>query len=167
MAKQNKKLYSKEQTEKHVLSKQYVNCLQNIKAIVISEGGKKSNFSDETAINLDCVEQSKSKLQKRNANKTMDMVFSFDNEKIIQMILTEFRLNYTNVNNLSKSELDAKISHSKNLLGHQPTIHNVYLFVFQTKLKQQATSVLRRLYSNKPTHKALDITDLYTEYFVS
>lgn len=47
-----------------------------------------------------------------------------------RLLLVELRTNYANPNNMSKSELERKVSHSKDLLGSEIPIHRQKLFVF-------------------------------------
>ena len=81
------------------------------------------------------------------------------------MVLVELRLNYKKVVNLDKKELDEKITHSKDILGHSPIILNKYYFVFQTNIRQQAVYYLRRLYINKNDVLGIDLDELQAIYF--
>jgi len=81
------------------------------------------------------------------------------------MVLVELRLNYTNWKNLSKKELDEKISHSKIILGQSPLILNHFYFIFSSQIKNQAHNYLRRLYMNKSTVSGIDLNDLKKIHF--
>ena len=95
----------------------------------------------------------------------MDMSFGIKKGNSKEMILCEYRLRYKNINNISKSELDSKIKFSIDILGYEIAIHNIYLFIFSNKLKQQAYNKLRRLYFYKPNHVAIDLEELKSTFF--
>lgn len=165
MEPQNKWKYCEETLESHYISRNYSECIEPLRNLCIAEGAKKSPFSEEKCINIDKVESLLAQKEKRNAQKTMDLSFGLNNGQEKKILLCELRLNYKNVNNLRKSELDSKINYSKKLLGHQPPIFKPYFFIFKSTLKNQAYRVLRRLYFNKKIVEALDLKDLKNEFF--
>lgn len=165
MAKQINWEYCKDITTQHYIAANFNKCIVNFDAFCKAEGAKKTPFSNEECVNLDKVESIMAKSEKRNLRKTMDAFFGIKLGHQKKIILCEFRLNYKNVNNLSKSELDAKLSNSINIIGHNPMINNCYLFVFNSNLKNQAYRRLRALYSNKKTMQAIDLVDLKNLYF--
>lgn len=124
-----------------------------------------NSFSDEECLNMDSIEKKIAQKEKRNARKTMDISFGVVDGKNKRFVLCEYRLNYKNLKNLDKKELNDKLSNTKNLLGFEPPIHNHYYFVFTHKIKQQAINVLRRLYQNKSNMVALDLADLKDIFF--
>ncbi len=69
----------------------------------------------------------------------MDMAFCVNLSKLINIVLLDFRLNNKNVNNLSESEIDQKINHSKNLLSNHNPIYPTYYFIFGKSLKNRHT----------------------------
>ena len=168
MVTQSKWLYCCDTTKEHSVSKRYPNCLEKIDEITKGESIKKlkTRFSEEIALNLDKVESDRTR-GKGNSNSTMDIAFGIKKEgKSKQFILCEYRLNYKNVNNIKKSDLDSKISHSKNLLGAEIPIQTSYLFVFSSKIQKTALNKLRRFSSNKSTlYVAIDVPKLYSSYF--
>ena len=165
MVEKNNWKYCKETTIQHPIALKFENCVEDIGTVSIAEGAKKSPFSHEVCINLDKVERLLAKKQKREAQRTMDISFGikYGNQK--RILLCEYRLNYKNVNNLKKSELDLKISNSKSLVGQDPLVHNYYLFIFNSNLKNQAYHVLRRLYANNNTIEVMDLIDLKNHFF--
>lgn len=165
MGKQNSWLYCSNTTKEHGLSKKHSGCVEKIYDITISEGGKKPPFSSEVALNMDKIELSIAKKDKRNARKTMDMAFGVKRGRSKQFVLCEYRLNYKNPNNIRKSELDSKLLYTKSLLGNEPAVHNNYLFIFLSNIKQQAISKLRRLYSSRPNYMAIDVPELKSRFF--
>ncbi len=165
MEHQNNWKYCTETTNHHQMVKKYKNCVENIKDLTIVEGGKNPPFNDEKCLNLDKVEGILAQKEKREARKTMDMSFGIVLGNQRQFLLCEYRLNYKNVKNLKRSEMDSKISNSRILLGHEPAIHKCYLFIFNSKIKHQAYSILRRLFSNRSIVKAMDVNELKEIYF--
>ena len=165
MVKQINWEYCKDTTAQHHITIKFKKCIVNFDAFCKAEGAKKTPFSNEDCVNLDMVENIIAQSEKRNSRKTMDAFFGIKLEHQRKVVLCEFRLNYKNVNNLSKSELDGKLSNSINLIGHNPMINNSYLFVFNSNLKNQAYRRLRALYSNKKKMQAVDLVDLKNLYF--
>jgi len=157
--------YCNETTKSHGLAKSYSNCIELLSNVSENEGAKSNPFSDEECLNMDKVENILARKEKRDARKTMDISFGVADGKNKCYVLCEYRLNYNNPNNLSKSELDAKLSNTKNLLGTELTIHKFYYFVFAHNIKQQAIHSLRRLYQNKSNMVALELADLKDIFF--
>ncbi len=154
-------------TIEHKLALKFSDSIENIHDIIVSEGGKNSPFKNQNqvCINIDKVEKNRAKKEKRNAYKTMDTSFAISYGKKNEMVLCEYKLNYKKPENISKSELDEKIKNSKDLLGNEPNIHSVYIFVFSTKIKSQALNKIRRLNSNKKNFNVVDINELKELYF--
>ena len=167
MAKQIKWLYCCDSTMGHSISIKYPNCIEKISEVITKEGGKTNSFKNEKIINIDKVEITKAQSENRDLSKTVDIAFCIKKTKNINIVLVEFRFNYLNVNNLSKSDLDKKINYSKQLLSSDVQIHDVFYFVFSPQIKNQAYSKLRRLYSNKSSHIAININDLNEIFFKS
>lgn len=167
MAKQTNWEYCKDTTTHHQIAKKYKKCIVDLDTFCKEEGAKKTPFSNEKCINLDMVENIIAQHDKRNSRKTMDAFFGIKLNHQKKVILCEFRLNYKNVNNLSKSELDAKLSNSINIVGQTPMIDKTYLFVFNSNIKNQAYRRLRALYSNKKSMKAIDLNELKSLYFAN
>jgi len=165
MEKQNKWQYSPTKTLEHPIASKYPRCVENICDIVKEEGATSTNFSDEKAINIDKVERALIQQEQRDPLSTMDMSFAITNGKSTNMVLVEMRLNYKNPENISKREIDAKIKHSKNILTHSAVIHGCYYFVFPSKVKERAISVIRRAFSNKANYVALDLAGLNEVFF--
>lgn len=165
MEKQNDCKYCLLTTQQHHLAKIYAQYVEKINHVMLNEGEKRVAFTDEICINLDKIELSLAQKEKRCRRKTMDLCFGIIENNSKQIVLCECRFNYQNANNLSKSELDTKISYSKELVGNEITIHHYFIFLFKAGIKQQAYSILRRLYSNKNIFKVLDINEFKQEYF--
>ncbi|MFT5647125.1 MAG: hypothetical protein ACI976_001814 [Aureispira sp.] len=162
----NKWFYCSKTTREHPLSKKYKDCLDLLDDITKNESDKKikTPFLNEVTLNLDAVEKATTRVKNQ---ATMDVAFGISkNEgKSGQIILCEYRLNYKSVNKISKSGLEAKIKGSSGLLGGEVPIYKPYLFVFNSSIKASAVSKLRRFSSNKVLYRALDIQDLYDDFF--
>jgi hypothetical protein len=165
MDQQNSWKYCKATTNKHPVAIKFKQYVEEIHSVCINEGAKKTSFSKEKCINLDKIEWFIAKKEKRNALKTMDISFGIKSGNKKRIALCELRLNFENVYNLKKSDIDSKISHSIDILGHSLMIYNFYLFIFKSDKKNQANYVLRRLYSNKNMFEILDLYGLKNKYF--
>ncbi len=165
MEKQNRWKYNKKCTIEHELACRYRESIEKIGDVINEEGEKNTQFTNQICLNIDKVEKLLAKKEKRNANKTMDTTFAISSGKKHEMLLCEYRLNYKKPENISKKDLNDKISYSKSLLGNQPAVHNVYIFVFNTKIKAQALNKIRRIFSNKNTVSVVDIQELKKIYF--
>ncbi len=166
MEQQHKLFYCLSTTIEHPVAKKHPKSVELFKDVIIREGGSKKNvFANEKCINLDSVETAMSQADKRSENSTMDCAFGLTDGKKKQIIMCEFRLNYKSVSNISKSEIDSKIKHSKLILGQEPSLLNQHLLIFKSELKNQAFSRIRRLYSNKNIVSVLDISELKNQYF--
>jgi hypothetical protein len=157
--------YCETTTCEHNLAIKYPDCIESIHAVIHNEGGKKSFFKTEKCLNLDKIEIKQAQEKKHEIKATMDCSFGIFHGKQKRMILCEYRLRYKNVNNLSKTELDSKITHSKNLLGTICVIHKCYLFVFSSEIKEQAKNKLRRLYNGSKAIEVIDVNELKLFYF--
>lgn len=165
MVEQNKWNYCAKTTREHHVAIQHPNCIEEIDSLSKRDGAKKTPFQDEICINLDNVEICLAKKDKRNNRKTMDFSFGIKVINQSKFVLVELRLNYKNINNLSKTELDSKIYNSKIILGQNPNLLNHYYFVFKSNLKNQAHRNLRRIYLNKNIVSGIDLLDLKNIYF--
>lgn len=166
MDKQNNLSYCDKTTRNHRVLKKCPQSLQNINDVCKKDGAKKTPFNNQVCINVDELEINRVKGAAGNRSKTMDMALGLSvGGNKPNMALVELRLNYKEVKNIKKPELDAKILHSKNLLGHTPSILNHYYFIFQSKLKNQAYSHIRRLYSNKNIVTVEDLNGMYNLLF--
>lgn len=156
--------YCKETTKSHSLAKVHSNCIELLSNVSKNEGAKSNPFGDEECLNMDTIEKKIAQKEKRNARKTMDISFGVADGKNKRYVLCEYRLNYKNPNNLSKSELNAKLSNTKDLLGTELPIHNHFYFVFSNKI-EEAKYYLRRLYQNKSNMVAFDLADFKKTFF--
>lgn len=165
MAQQNKWKYCEKTTNQHSIYIKGNSYIEPIHDVIAEEGQKRNPFTDEVCINLDKYEGYLAQKEKRGKRKTMDISFGVKLGRDKRTVLCELRLNYKNVNNLRKKELDSKIDNTKNIVGHNPVIYTPFIFVFSKKIKNQAFRTLRRLYSNRTNMLALDIDDLKNKYF--
>ncbi len=158
--------YCIETTKNHPIVLLHKDCIQNIHDVCLKDGAKRTGFTTEVCINIDAIEAADAKKNKKQRERTMDFCFGVKSKNNKpNMVLVELRLNYKKVVNLDKKELDEKITHSKDILGHSPIILNKYYFVFQTNIRQQAVYYLRRLYINKNDVLGIDLDELQAIYF--
>lgn len=128
MEKQNNCKYCSITTQQHYLARNYAQYVEKINDVMLAEGAKRKIFKNEVCINLDKIEVFLAKAEKRDRRSTMDICFGVLKNNVKQLVLCECRFNYQNTNNLSKGELDSKISCSKKLVGSEITIHQYFVF---------------------------------------
>lgn len=85
-----------------------------------------------------------------NADCTVDAVIGISNcnNKVAsshRLLLVELRMGYVKANNLSKTELEQKVIHTKDLLGSELSIDKNNIFVFTDNVAPQARSFITRL----------------------
>ena len=78
-----------------------------------------------------------------HANNTVDAVIGIctcQNKKKSspRLLLVELRMGYEKANNLSKSEMERKILHTKELLSAEKTINRESVFIFDERVAAQA-----------------------------
>lgn len=169
MATPNKWVYCSDTTTNHPVSEQYKNCLELLDDITQNESDKKkrikSPFLSQVALNLDAVELAKNKAIR---NSTMDIGFGVQeriSNKVKAFTLCEYKLNCKSINNIHQKDLLKKINGSRILLGSEIPIDSKYLFIFKPKVKNTAIHRLKRFGKGKQVFIALDIQDLYNDYF--
>lgn len=146
-------------------------CLEYLNELISDEGCSSPHpifVNNEIVLNMDCVEADLANAGGRLRDKSMDSAFVIiDNTGTIsEILLVEFRFNYVNLKNLNRNELLGKVSGSTSALNPLSNIHNQYVFVFKSSLKNQAISRLNRMNPRIPTHYiAMDINDLRSNYF--
>ncbi len=105
-------VYSFEVTDDHPLAKQFA---LNLNIMVKKDGGKGVFPTEAIAISLDEAERSKRRII---SHKTMDAAIGVIARKTWpdlrnkRMVLCEFRFNYANWKNISKTELEEKVTNS-------------------------------------------------------
>jgi hypothetical protein len=161
MAQQNKYSYNQHLTENH--HKANLNFISKLDFLCRRDGAKRTPFSNETCIDIDAIETAR----KTDKQKTVDLGFIINNDNTSKLVLCELRLKYKNPSNLSKSEIEGKIRNSINLMGQDPSIYNDKYLVFDTKIINQAKSILRRLFNNKKIAiKAVQLDELKEDFFL-
>ena len=101
-------------------------------------------FSKEIeALDMDNYEKTRG----GNADRTVDAVIGIEtciNKNCMspRLMMIELRTNYDNPNNLSKSELERKVSHSSQLLGAELSIERHKILLFRDEVAAQARSWL-------------------------
>lgn len=164
----SKYIYDKESTINNKFAQKYPDFLIPYNKLCLDEGCIKKTLSNELVISLDNVAE---KEYPRNIPKTMDFMHcvrirnNTSNSKSYNLILSECRFRYKNVNNIEKKDLQGKINGSRTLLASESSnILNVYIFIFSDKLINQAVHYLFRL---NPKFSWLAVTaSEYNQIFV-
>lgn len=119
----------------------YPKCCNTLNKISTYDSTSKNNFDP----NIECLamDQYEKLLNKNKQDKSADAVIGvikYNNRKKINegLLLVELRLLYKSDNNISKSELEEKIKHTKQLLGVELPILKESIFVFTDKVAPQA-----------------------------
>ena len=133
--------------------------LVNFNALVKREGGPVNAFPDAMrCIDLDAYEKG---LKKGIHNPTVDAVIGVFSGKISELVLVELRLNYKKVDNLSPTELEKKVSCSKDILSGCGKLHPIVYFVFNKQVQPKARSWFARLkWGGKKNFKPITIPEL-------
>ena len=133
--------------------------LKNFNALVKDEGGPANVFPDAMrCIHLDAYERG---LKKGIHNRTVDAVIGIFSGKISELVLVELRLNYKKADNLSPTELEKKVSCSKDILSGCGKLHPIVYFVFNDHVQSLARSWLARAEKGRKKHfKAITIPEL-------
>ena len=150
----------------HKLIRLYSNCLVNLDVLFKREGGLGKNLNNYLCLDLDQVETNISKRDKRNKNSTVDCVFGISKNNQSKIVLCELKFNSKKPTNLKKTDLDAKLNYSKSIIGQQPSIYQKAIYLFKAKVKNQAKSHIRRLYSNRNICEVFDEQDFYNEFTI-
>jgi hypothetical protein len=167
------KKYSKGETLKTSLAQQFKGCVKDYN-IVFKDNDNNLNiipnyFTDVEVIDFDCIEEKLSSLQHRKKVKSVDSIFVIsDNSLNREIVLVELRLNYTNMANLVRKELEEKVKETiKTLKSFENiNIHSEYFFVFQPNRTQQARNRLNRMNPKIPTtYISIDINSLKQRFF--
>lgn len=163
--------YSEIETTKFAAQINQTACLVDLNRLVLTEGCIDTMpvfTSNEVVIDMDCVERRIARAARRNRNKSMDSSFVIvdSSNNANEILLVEFRFNYENMKNLDKSKLHAKVIGSKNALNNIVNIHNKYIYIFNSDLKQQAIRRFRNMNPSMPTNYiATDIHNLKATFF--
>lgn len=137
-------VYNNDFLKRHSL---YRHCASTLNAVSERDYPKKNYFDTRIeCLDMDTYE----KKCGGNADCTVDAVIGISNcvNKVTsshRLLLVELRMLYVNANNLSKTELEQKIKHTKDLLGSELTIDKNSIFIFTNNVAPQARSVMSRL----------------------
>lgn len=164
--------YCLETTRSHKLYDLYPSCCEYISDIVQQEGGMGDKFPKHLVFNLDLVEKTLAKRERRSCRPTMDIAFGCSDKKQYKannvlitnkrIVLVDFKLNTTSHNFGHKADFENKVSQSICLLSRDIAIYEKYFFIYPHNLKQQAISHIARLFNNRPNcpYIPLSETDL-------
>lgn len=167
------KKYSKEETLKTSLAQQFKGCVKDYNIIFKGNDNNlnvtPNYFTDVEVIDFDCIEEKLSDLQDRKQVKSVDSIFVIsDNSLNREIVLVELRLNYINMANLKREELEEKVNETIKTLGkfEKISIHGEYFFVFQPNRTEEARNRLSRMNPKIPaTYISIDIDNLKQRFF--
>lgn len=140
------------------------------------DSGNEAYIDDDTVIfddncmgvDLDELEKAIAQQEQRNRNKSMDMGLMLCTQGNKQLVLVEFRLNYADVVNVKKTDLDDKVQYSTECVTHylNEKIYPKQYFVFNKKSIQQGRERLRRMNPKcNPNYLACGVQDLLNLFF--
>lgn len=144
-------VYDLDVTNNHPLANKFA---LNFNDLIKADGGKGVFPENAIAISLDMAE----KAERRAKNlKTMDSAIgviarrSSGKKCNERMLMCEFRCNYKNSENISKTELEEKIENSKSHLQWKYTgqIEPCCYFIFSERIIHQARSRFARIYNTR------------------
>jgi hypothetical protein len=148
-----------------------LSCLKDLNQLILVEGCTETLpfFSNnEIVIDMDCVERETAILATRSLKKSMDcaIVCISDEPIIADVVLIEFRFNYTSMRNIDRNSLLDKVNGSIACLGITLHHSDKYYFVFDKNMKQQAIRRFRNMLPSLPTNYiVVDIHDLRNLFF--
>lgn len=138
-------IYNNDVLKQHSL---YRHCASTLNAVSERDYPNKNYFNPLIeCLDMDTYEK---KQCSGNADCTVDTVIGISTckNKVTssnRLLLVELRLDYINAKNLSKSELEQKVEHTKDLLSSELSIEQNNIFIFTDNVAQQARSFMTRL----------------------
>ena len=132
-------IYSNAVVEEHSL---YQLCASTLNEVSNRDYPNCDYFNSAIAC-LDMDTYEKHILQKGQADRTVDAVIgiaTYENNRgqDPRLLLIELRMEYENISNLSKTEMERKVTYTKSLLGGEKRIERDSLFVFNNQIASQA-----------------------------
>lgn len=132
-------IYNNSVVEKHSL---YPLCNSTLNE-VSNRDYPNTNYFNPNIKCLDMDTYEKNILRKSYANHTADAVIgisTYENNQELnpRLLLIELRIGYESTSNLSKTEIEGKVTHTKFLLSGEKTIEKESIFIFSKKVASQA-----------------------------
>ncbi|MDD2244703.1 MAG: hypothetical protein VB079_00715 [Petrimonas sp.] len=148
-------VYSFEVTIEHPLAEYFT---LNLNQLVKSDGGKGVFPAECVAISIDNVERS---IRRAEQISTVDIAIgviartTYPQLRNKRMLMCEFRFNYKNAENISKTALEDKISNSQRILRdkYEGLIDQKCYFLFDKKIISQAINRFSRIYNTRTTYR--------------
>ncbi|MCD7937227.1 MAG: hypothetical protein LUG98_10235 [Tannerellaceae bacterium] len=163
--------YCETTTLNHSLARTYPEQVEPLYDLFKAEGGPADFFGEQQAINLDKIEKELCK-KKNSPDPTMDLAMGIsrlpgenDVRKGRQILLVELKFRVTNPNQLRRTEIEGKITYSRQLVFSEIPICPGHVFIFSSTCLQQARRHIARLYLNKPTVRVMDAQEFKDTYF--
>lgn len=128
--------------------------IEKIEEILKCEGCTTNLFNNEQALNLDKVEIIQCRRANKQQSETMDMSIGISkNQRNCQMLLVEMKFKVKRASNISKTEIENKIKHSKDILSHHYQVYEKKIILFDNNKIREAESVINRYFGRKPKDK--------------
>lgn len=130
----------------------------NFNEMIRADGGRGIFPRDVMAISLDDVERFK---RRDNPRSSMDSALgvvareTFPKLRHKRILMCEFRLNYKNWRNISKTELEKKVQNSKSLLheNYEGNIEPTCFFIFDKSIYQQVKNHFARIFHSRTKNR--------------
>lgn len=139
-------------------------CLKTWVDLLKQEGYKQqSPFKKQKAIDLDEVEQHLA-AEKCGKECTVDFVTGLSDKTLL---MVEAKFNVQKVSNISKTEIQSKIAHSKDLLMQEcyARVATPVVILFNDNVCSRAKNELKRMFSGNPNIIIASVEDLHKRFF--
>ena len=121
-------------------------------------------FSDkQKAVALDDVQIHLANVNKTNVNASTDILLCIGNNKIL---LADAKFNIKNIKNISKGDIDKKLSGSMNLIEDERyhVISSLYLLFTSSILTQSHINGLKRIFLDSPKYQFMTAVEFYNMF---
>lgn len=139
-------IYNNEYLRRHRL---YSVCPSTLNNISERDYPHKKYFSEKIeCLDIDTYEK---KNRRVNPDCTVDAVIAVSdysaqkNTFNSRLLLVELRMGYKSANGLSKSQMEKKVLHTMDLIGHELHVENKKVFIFTNEVAPQARSLVNSL----------------------
>lgn len=138
----------------------------NFNNMVKADGGKGIFPENAIAISLDDAERAQGRAVLR---RTMDSALGVvtrgtsDRTSNKRMLMCEFRFNYRNWKNISKTELEEKVENAKTLLrtDYTGSIEPKCFFIFNKNIYQQVKNHFARIYNSRTKNRVVSTEEIF------
>lgn len=140
-------------------------CIESLNKILSRDKGPSNFFNDKhNALNIDKVEDSLAKIQRRSKRKTMDLALTVGKKKQRKYCLAEIKYDVKNPFNIKRSEIEDKFNGTTNIISSSKLFSSRY-YIFKKSYVSQGENLLRRHNLNKKGYISCDLTTFKNEFF--